>query len=45
MSYSDYLNWSERYDKAETEDDQAKLAEEIECDLELIGSTAIEDKL
>lgn len=44
-----YLEWSEKYQKAATsinrEKEINKVAEEIEVGFELLGSTAIEDKL
>ena len=44
-----YKDWGARYEKAAVQTDRdlqiGKLGEEIEKDLNLIGSTAIEDKL
>jgi len=48
LSKEDYFKWNEAYQKAKESMDDEKVAAvnaQIEVELELIGSTAIEDKL
>ena len=49
MSEKDYNAWNKKYQKASTSVNKEaainKVAEELEVDFDLIGSTAIEDKL
>jgi len=49
LSEAEYAPWAARYQKAATSINKEKaindLAEELEVEFELIGSTAIEDKL
>ena len=50
ISQEDYTDWNSRYKKAQAlinnrEQELEKLQEEIEKGLELVGATAIEDKL
>jgi len=50
LSESEYEDWNFRYASAscaliDREGKMAEVAQDVECDLELIGSTAIEDKL
>ena len=49
MSEKEYNAWNKKYQKASTSVNKEaainKVAEELEVDFDLIGSTAIEDKL
>ena len=50
ISHSDYTQWAYLYNQANNsvlnrEEEIAKVSNMVECDLELVGSTAIEDKL
>eukprot|EP00761_Pharyngomonas_kirbyi_P011814 gb/GECH01011840.1/.p1 GENE.gb/GECH01011840.1/~~gb/GECH01011840.1/.p1 ORF type:complete len:1231 (+),score=299.55 gb/GECH01011840.1/:1-3693(+) len=50
LSEEEYKLWSKKYKEASTavlnrEKKLAQVAEEVECDLELVGATAIEDRL
>jgi magnesium-transporting ATPase (P-type) len=51
LSRDEYLEWNERFESAmqtvggNRDEEVAAVNEEIEKELELIGSTAIEDKL
>lgn len=48
MSEEEFNTWYEQYANCDMEDreaEQFRLCNELECDLELLGATGIEDKL